>query len=97
MVYLLKNLRGFYKYCEREEYVSNNPCKRVSWQKEPKVIINSFTNSEVIKMLEAYNYSNYYNARFRIYQGMKHSTGNISVKYISIEKDMLEAIKLGEV
>lgn len=75
---ILKNLRGLYKYCEREEYVSNNPCKRVSWQKEPKVIINSFTDTEVIKMLNVYNYSNYYNARNKciiatlIYTGVRN-------------------------
>jgi integrase/recombinase XerD len=48
---ILKSLRGLYKYCEQEEYVNNNPCKRVSWQKEPKVVVNTFMDTEVIKML----------------------------------------------
>ncbi|MFL0194631.1 tyrosine-type recombinase/integrase [Clostridium sp. WILCCON 0269] len=60
---ILKNLRSFYKFCEKEEYTCNNPCKKVDWQKEPKVIINSFSDKEAIKMLDVYNYSNYYNAR----------------------------------
>lgn len=30
---------------------------------------------------------------FRIYQGMLHSTGNISVKFVSIDEDMFNAMK----
>ncbi|EET87639.1 hypothetical protein CcarbDRAFT_1921 [Clostridium carboxidivorans P7] len=30
---------------------------------------------------------------FRIYQAMLHSTGNISVKFVSVDADMLNAMK----
>lgn len=38
---ILKSLRAFYKYCVHENYISESPCKCVSWQKEPKVLIHT--------------------------------------------------------
>ncbi|MBV7276048.1 hypothetical protein JMF89_01280 [Clostridiaceae bacterium UIB06] len=31
--------------------------------------------------------------RFRIYQGMLHSTGRVSVKYMSVDSDMFKAMR----
>ena len=60
---ILKCMRAFFVYCMKEEYLSVNPCLKVSWQKEPKTIINTFTDEEVKKMISAFNYSDYLNAR----------------------------------
>lgn len=60
---ILKNLRAFFKYCVNEEYIIKNPCLKVSWLKEKKVIIKTFTNEEIIGMVNVFNFSNYLNAR----------------------------------
>lgn len=46
-----------------EEYLKENPCLKVKWQRESKVIINTFTDSEIIQMLNAYKFTTYLNAR----------------------------------
>jgi integrase/recombinase XerD len=60
---ILKCLRAFFVYCVKEEYINKNPCLRVSWQREPRTLINTFTDEEVINMMKVYDYSNYLNAR----------------------------------
>lgn len=60
---ILKCLRAFFVYCVKEDYINKNPCSRVSWQREPRTLINTFTDAEVINMLKVYDYSNYLNAR----------------------------------
>lgn len=60
---ILKCMTVFFKYSKQEDYIEKNPCKKVSWQKEPKIIINTFTDDEVIKMMKVFDYSNYLNAR----------------------------------
>lgn len=60
---ILKCLRAFFVYSVREDYLLKSPCLKVSWQREPKTIINTFTDDEVSNMLKAFNYSDYLNAR----------------------------------
>jgi len=60
---ILKCLRALFVYCLNEEYVTVNPCLKVSWQRVPKTLINTFTELEIINMVNAFNYSNYLNAR----------------------------------
>lgn len=62
---ILKCLRAFFVYCVKEEYLLKSPCLKVSWQREPKTIINTFTDDEIINMLKVYDYSNYLNTRNR--------------------------------
>lgn len=60
---ILKTLRAFYKYCLKEEYINKNPCLKVSWQKEGITLIETFTDEEVKKLLNVYEFSDYLNAR----------------------------------
>jgi len=47
----------------QEEYLITNPTEKVGWQKEGKVIINTFTSTEILKMLDAFKFTTYLNAR----------------------------------
>ncbi|MBU3154772.1 tyrosine-type recombinase/integrase [Clostridium estertheticum] len=60
---ILKCMRAFFVYCINEEYVIVNPCLKVSWQRVPKTLINTFTDLEIINMVDAFDYLNYLNAR----------------------------------
>lgn len=72
---ILKSFRAFFKYCLQEEYITDNPCRKVSWQKEPKVIIQSFLDAEVASMLKVFDYSDYLNARNKTILAFLFDTG----------------------
>lgn len=60
---ILKTLRAFYKYCVIEGYILKSPCEKVNWQREPKTLIRTFTDDEIKRLLDAYDFSDYQNAR----------------------------------
>lgn len=49
----LRSIRAFFKYCEDEGYITQvaNPCLRVKWMKEEKIIKRTFTDEDIKKML----------------------------------------------
>ena len=48
----------FFRYLQQEDYISINYVKKVRFQKEDRVIIKTFSDKEVSKMIKAYDYSN---------------------------------------
>ncbi len=72
---ILKNLRMFFRYLENEEYISINPVIKVPFQKEEKVIIETFTTEEVRRMLAVYGYTNFLDARNKCIMMMLFDTG----------------------
>lgn len=74
---ILKYLRMFYKYCVQEEYIleKQNPTSKVKWIKEPKIVINTFSDREAAKMLKLWDYKSYYNARNKAIVATLFETG----------------------
>lgn len=72
---LLKTFRAFFKYLTNEEYLTTNPVLKVSWMREPKVIIKTFSDDEVRKMLEAFPESDYMTMRNKAIIAMLFDTG----------------------
>lgn len=72
---LLKTFRAFFKYQMGAENITTNPVLKVSWMKEPKTIIKTFSNEEVKGMLQAYSGSDYYSVRNRAIMAMLFDTG----------------------
>ncbi|MHB8063568.1 MAG: tyrosine-type recombinase/integrase [Ruminiclostridium sp.] len=72
---VLKCFRAFFKYSIQEEYINDSPCKKVSWQKEPMVIIKSFIDVEVSSMLKVFDYSDYLHARNKTILAFLFDTG----------------------
>lgn len=58
----MKNLRSFYNYCFREGYCLN-VAQKVGWLREKKVIVKTFSDDEIRRMIDVYNYNSYINAR----------------------------------
>ena len=56
---LLKTYRAFFKYVSAEGYIKNNPVLKVNWMKKPKVIIKTFSDDEVRRMIGAYSENDY--------------------------------------
>ena len=66
--------------------------EEMSDDKEPIIFENHYINKRVeietyIVIVEIHSFG------FRIYQGMLHSDGDISVKFVSIDVDMFNAMK----
>lgn len=72
---ILKCLRAFFKYVTAEGYISINPAKKVNWQKEPKVVIKTFSDDEVRNLLDSYNFSTYLSARNKLILALAFDTG----------------------
>ncbi|MBW9147293.1 tyrosine-type recombinase/integrase [Clostridium sp. CM027] len=83
---ILKCMRAFFVYCINEEYVTKNPCLKVSWQREPKTLINTFTDLEIINMVNAFDYLNYLNARNKTIIAFLVDTGARNAETCSILK-----------
>lgn len=71
---ILKNIRSFYTYCYKEEYCLNIS-KKIGFLKQKTVLVESFTDSEVRKMLDAYRMDTYINARNRCIVSILIDTG----------------------
>ena len=72
---LLKNFRSFFKYAYNEKYIAVDPCVKVSWAKETLPLIETFTDSEVKKMLSVYSDNNYLDIRNKAIMYMLFDTG----------------------
>ena len=48
----LKVIRAFFVFLNEEEYLEGNPTEKVKFFKENKVLIKTFTDEEVLKMIE---------------------------------------------
>lgn len=72
---VLKTIRAFFRYCLDEEYIEENPCLKVGWQKEEKVIINTFTDTEIVNMLSVYKFTTFLSARNKMLMAFLVDTG----------------------
>lgn len=72
---ILKNMNMFFAYLVEEGYIQTNICRRVKFQKEEKVIIKTFTDKEVSRMIDVYTYETYLNARNKCIIALLMDTG----------------------
>lgn len=72
---ILRNLSMFFSYLQEEGYITENFAKKIRWQKQDKVIIKSFTDKEVFKMINAFSYNTYLEARNKCIVAMLCDTG----------------------
>ena len=84
---ILKCLRAFFKYAFNEGYISANPTLKVSWQREGKVLINTFTDDEVRSLLDAFNMSSYLSARNKLILAIAFDTGARNTEICSIQEE----------
>lgn len=65
---ILRNIRSFFNYCVQEGYITKNqnPCLRVSWIKQPKTVIRTFTDDEIGRMISAFKSDKWINLRNKL-------------------------------
>lgn len=72
---LLKAQKTMFNYLEEEEYIANNAAARVKNVKQPKVVIESFTEEEVRAMLNYYAETDYRSVRNKAIIALLFDTG----------------------
>jgi len=72
---LIKCFRSYFSYAIRENYIHKNPMEKIHMQKEPIVIINTFTNDEVKRMVQYYHGSKFLDMRNQLIVVILFDTG----------------------
>ncbi|MFT8349501.1 tyrosine-type recombinase/integrase [Clostridium saccharoperbutylacetonicum] len=97
---IVKCFRAFFKYAIDEEIIETNPMVKVNWVKEGKVIINTFNDEEVARMMKVYVGSDYMNIRNKCILALLFDTGIRNLELCSIKnhdiKDTYLIIKQGK-
>ena len=83
---ILKCLRAYFRFAVQEEYVFTNPTAKVRMQREPKVLIQTFTDDEVRAMLSAFDYSTYLSARNKMILAIAFDTGARNTEICEIKR-----------
>ena len=63
---IIKCFRAFFVYCFKEEYISKNPMDKVNFQREPITLIETFTDNEARKMVEAFKTNTFCDMRNKL-------------------------------
>ncbi|HCR44527.1 MAG TPA: recombinase, partial [Ruminococcaceae bacterium] len=87
---LIKVFRAYWKYLEQENYISDNPMLKVSWMKEPKTIIKTFSDAEVKRMLNVYPETDYMNMRNKAIMAMLFDTGIRNYELCCLPTDVIK-------
>lgn len=87
---VIKSLRSFYTYLVAEEYVTLNIMARTKLLKEDKTVISTFTDQEIAKMIEAYDFKTYLNARNKVIIAMFADTAIRCSELINLEVDWVD-------
>lgn len=83
---ILKCLRAFFKYACKEDYIGTNPTAKVSWQREGKVVIQTFTDEEVLSLLSVFDFSSYLSARNKVILAIAFDTGARNTEICEIKE-----------
>lgn len=72
---ILRCIRAYFRYATEEAYLVSNPAAKISWQKQGKVLINTFTDDEVRSLLEVFDFSTFLSARNKLILAIAFDTG----------------------
>ena len=86
----LKCARQFFNYLVRESYIPSNPLAKISPLKEDKEVIRTFIDEEVVRMLNAYSYKTYLEARNKLIIAVFVDTGIRLSELIKLQENWIE-------
>lgn len=92
---ILRCLRAYFRYAVEEQYLSSNPASKISWQKQGKVLINTFTDAEVKALLDVFDFSTFLSARNKLILAIAFDTGARNTEMCDIlEEDVRDNVIL---
>lgn len=63
IVSMAKQIKAFFNWCVKEEYIERNPMDKVTLPKVPKTLLTGLTTQEVIAMMDCFNNKDYLEIR----------------------------------
>lgn len=72
---LLKVFKTFFRYCVEEEYLKVSPAAKVKNVRQPKVLIRTFNEEEVLRMLNYHNGHDFISMRNKAMLALFFDTG----------------------
>ncbi len=92
---IIRCIRAYFRFAVDEKYVNINPALKVNWQKQGKVLINTFTDEEVKSMLDVFDFSSFLSARNKLVLAISFDTGARNTEMCSIlESDIRDNVIL---
>ncbi|GKX66008.1 tyrosine-type recombinase/integrase [Inconstantimicrobium mannanitabidum] len=91
---LIKCFRAYFKYAEQEEIIESSPVDKISWLKEGKTIINTFTDEEVENMMNVYKGNEYMDIRNKCILAFLFDTGIRNLELCNITNKDVKDISL---
>ena len=92
---VLRCIRAYFRYAVEEDYLRINPAEKISWQRQGKVLINTFTDEEVRALLNVFDFSTYLSARNKLVLAIAFDTGARNSEICDIlEKDIRDNVIL---
>lgn len=86
---LLKVFKTFFRYCVEEEYLRINPAAKVKNVRQPKVLIRTFSEDEVLKMLNYHNGHDYISIRNKAMLALFFDTGMRLNEVLTMRDDQI--------
>ena len=92
---VLRCIRAYFRYAVEEDYLRSNPAEKINWQRQGKVLINTFTDEEVRALLNVFDFSTYLSARNKLVLAIAFDTGARNSEICDIlEKDIRDNVIL---
>ena len=92
---VLRCIRAYFRYAVEEDYLLSNPAEKINWQRQGKVLINTFTDEEVRALLNVFDFSTYLSARNKLVLAIAFDTGARNSEICDIlEKDIRDNVIL---
>lgn len=91
---IYKVLKTFFDYCIENEYIIQNPMKNISLIREEKKIKPTFTDKEVNRLLNCYDFSDYLNARNKAIIHMMLDTGIRTIEVIRMMNEDVQSDRI---
>ena len=92
---VLRCIRAYFRYAVEEGYLRVNPAEKINWQRQGKVLINTFTDEEVRALLNVFDFSTYLSARNKLVLASAFDTGARNSEICDIlEKDVRDNVIL---
>lgn len=92
---ILRCVRAYFRYAVEEGYLTENPTAKINWQKQGKVLINTFTDEEVRSLLDVFDFSSFLSARNKLILAIAFDTGARNTEMCDIlENDVRDNVIL---
>lgn len=87
---LLKVFKTFFRYCVEEEYLKVSPAAKVKNVRQPKVLIRTFNEEEVLKMLNYHNGHDFISLRNKAMLALFFDTGMRLTEVMTMKNEQIK-------